>query len=268
MTLRQRIALENRNLDVSFIFVLTLSLVSSNDWVTHLYRGSCTLSFIYFKSFLYTEALYYCVLFCLTHRRADILSANQAQLHVCLKDYPISFVCTHCDCHNRKLESDTPFISVSSAWHSESGHQRHWSPGEWRRRWQRSQHLADGRVSSWYNVFVAYRLACVVIQCNVCQIAPKALKCTVAETTYADFLKCSSSYTASIRNNDTYYSFKIELKSQLKDNQLCDHILWPAEVTWSELYLFNVLCILVSTLKCFMCSCEVYSVFVLVLMCF
>lgn len=130
------------------------------------------------------------MLFCLTHRHADILLENQPQLRICLKDYPLSFV--HCDCHNRKLESDTLFISVSSAWHSESGHQRHWSPGEWGRRWQHSQRLADGRVSPWYNVFVTHRLACVLIQCNVCQIVSKALKCSWKYM--CRHLKCSSSY--------------------------------------------------------------------------
>uniref|UniRef100_A0A665U0W7 Tumor protein p63 regulated 1 n=1 Tax=Echeneis naucrates TaxID=173247 RepID=A0A665U0W7_ECHNA len=43
----------------------------------------------------------------MTHRRNDILLEYQSQLHVCLKDYALSFLCTHCDCHNGKLESDT-----------------------------------------------------------------------------------------------------------------------------------------------------------------
>ncbi|KAI3369065.1 hypothetical protein L3Q82_026026, partial [Scortum barcoo] len=39
--------------------------------------------------------------------RADTLLEHQSQLHICLKDYPLSSLCTHCDCHNGKLESDT-----------------------------------------------------------------------------------------------------------------------------------------------------------------
>ena len=82
--------------------------------------------------------------------RTDILLEYQSQLCICLKDYPSSSLCTHCDCHNGKLESDTRAFSVSSAWHSESGRQRHWSSGGWRSRWQRSKRLADGGVSFWH----------------------------------------------------------------------------------------------------------------------
>lgn len=85
-----------------------LPLVSSNTWVTQIYTGSCTLSFLHLQSLSYAEASCFCLLlFCLTHRHADILLEYQSQLRICLKDYPLSFLCTHCDCHNGKLESDT-----------------------------------------------------------------------------------------------------------------------------------------------------------------
>uniref|UniRef100_A0AAQ6ACX2 Tumor protein p63 regulated 1 n=1 Tax=Amphiprion ocellaris TaxID=80972 RepID=A0AAQ6ACX2_AMPOC len=37
----------------------------------------------------------------------ESIFTEMSVLHICLKDYPLSFLCTRCDCHNGKLESDT-----------------------------------------------------------------------------------------------------------------------------------------------------------------
>lgn len=88
---------------------LNTESVSSNTRVPQIYTQKLQLSFLHSQPFFkYAEAsCFRLLLFCLTHRRADILLEYQSQLHICLKDYPLSFLCTHCGCHNGKLESDT-----------------------------------------------------------------------------------------------------------------------------------------------------------------
>lgn len=104
MTVCVWIALENRDLNVQCILYWRLLLCLQIPEFLRFIHGSCMLSFLHLQPFSYAEASCLCLLL---FWRADILLEYQSQLHICLKDYPLSFLCTHCDCHNGKLENDT-----------------------------------------------------------------------------------------------------------------------------------------------------------------
>lgn len=116
------------------------------------YSHFYTLGSLRSQTFSHARASCLCLLwFRLTRTHADILLVPAAHLPQRL---PLKLSVHTLWLSQWKIRKWHPCISVSSAWHSESGHQRRWSSGEWGGRWQRSQRLADGRVSSWDHVLL------------------------------------------------------------------------------------------------------------------
>lgn len=124
--------------------VLKLSFVCSNTWLTH--TLPCSAHF-------HMPRLHACV-YCDFVWHTDMVTFLLVPASHLPQRLPLKLSVHTLWLSQWKIRMWHPCISVSSAWHSESGHQRRWTSGEWGGRWQHSQRLADGRVSSWDHVLL------------------------------------------------------------------------------------------------------------------
>lgn len=89
----------------------------------------CIVFFHYFESFQCDVTFVF--LFCLTQTLWHSLSdmESRSQLHSCLKDSPFKLFVRTLWLSQWVIIKWHPCIFLSSAWHSESSHKRHWSAG-------------------------------------------------------------------------------------------------------------------------------------------